>query len=164
MLDRDEEAMSACSVVTRLSPNGSGTLEIWLRGRDLNPRPLGYEPNELPDCSTPRHLKNPQSTTPSCTLASDAPHTVCRTAHAHDCKPRLRNGTHPSKMAEKPAAKRRKRAGMRLAFPVGMNVIGELLLVTSSVAVSLAVSRLALNELFRLVRITARPPHDPAAR
>ncbi len=25
----------------------------WLRGRDLNPRPLGYEPNELPDCSTP---------------------------------------------------------------------------------------------------------------
>ena len=29
--------------------------EFWLRGRDLNPRPLGYEPNELPDCSTPRH-------------------------------------------------------------------------------------------------------------
>ncbi len=29
----------------------------WLRGRDLNPRPLGYEPNELPDCSTPRHLE-----------------------------------------------------------------------------------------------------------
>jgi hypothetical protein len=27
----------------------------WLRGGDLNPRPLGYEPNELPDCSTPRH-------------------------------------------------------------------------------------------------------------
>src|SRR5918997_6272591 len=30
--------------------------QIWLRGRDLNPRPLGYEPNELPDCSTPRHI------------------------------------------------------------------------------------------------------------
>ena len=29
----------------------------WLRGLDLNQRPLGYEPNELPDCSTPR-LKN----------------------------------------------------------------------------------------------------------
>jgi hypothetical protein len=29
--------------------------EMWLRGRDLNPRPLGYEPNELPDCSTPRY-------------------------------------------------------------------------------------------------------------
>jgi hypothetical protein len=26
-----------------------------LRGLDLNQRPLGYEPNELPDCSTP-HL------------------------------------------------------------------------------------------------------------
>jgi hypothetical protein len=26
----------------------------WLRGRDLNPRPLGYEPNELPGCSTPQ--------------------------------------------------------------------------------------------------------------
>ena len=25
----------------------------WWRGLDLNQRPLGYEPNELPDCSTP---------------------------------------------------------------------------------------------------------------
>ncbi len=28
----------------------------WLRGLDLNQRPLGYEPNELPGCSTP-HLQ-----------------------------------------------------------------------------------------------------------
>ncbi len=26
----------------------------WLRGMDLNHRPSGYEPDELPDCSTPR--------------------------------------------------------------------------------------------------------------
>ena len=26
----------------------------WLRGPDLNQRPSGYEPDELPDCSTPR--------------------------------------------------------------------------------------------------------------
>ncbi len=32
----------------------SGTKVVWLRGVDLNHRPLGYEPNELPDCSTPQ--------------------------------------------------------------------------------------------------------------
>ena len=29
----------------------------WLRGLDLNQRPSGYEPDELPGCSTPRHLR-----------------------------------------------------------------------------------------------------------
>jgi hypothetical protein len=29
-------------------------LILWLRGLDLNQRPLGYEPNELPGCSTPQ--------------------------------------------------------------------------------------------------------------
>src|SRR5437660_10081944 len=33
----------------------------WLRGVDLNHRPLGYEPNELPDCSTPRLNDNNRS-------------------------------------------------------------------------------------------------------
>ena len=28
----------------------------WLQGRDLNPRPSGYEPDELPDCSTLRYV------------------------------------------------------------------------------------------------------------
>ena len=33
-----------------------GQVQIWLRGLDSNQRPLGYEPNELPGCSTPRHI------------------------------------------------------------------------------------------------------------
>src|SRR3954471_13775802 len=33
-----------------------GPVLFELRGQDLNLRPLGYEPNELPDCSTPRQL------------------------------------------------------------------------------------------------------------
>src|SRR5947207_7557277 len=42
---------------TRRGPprgRASDLLIRWWRGRDLNPRPSGYEPDELPDCSTPR--------------------------------------------------------------------------------------------------------------
>src|ERR1039457_445612 len=34
------------------------SISSWLRGVDLNHRPLGYEPNELPDCSTPHFDHN----------------------------------------------------------------------------------------------------------
>src|SRR5215471_2526798 len=54
----------------------------WLRGRDLNPRPLGYEPNELPDCSTPR----PCSRTPNASIAPAALQAIgsSQAGQAHD--------------------------------------------------------------------------------
>src|ERR1700674_216826 len=39
------------------SPRSEGiALPAILRGMDLNHRPSGYEPDELPDCSTPHSL------------------------------------------------------------------------------------------------------------
>ena len=32
----------------------AGAFRMWLRELDLNQRPSGYEPDELPDCSIPR--------------------------------------------------------------------------------------------------------------
>ncbi len=63
-----------------LLPGAGG--EGWLRGVDLNHRPLGYEPNELPGCSTPHlHLSSTGSPVQEETVAG----TGCVQAPGRSC-------------------------------------------------------------------------------
>jgi hypothetical protein len=50
---------------------GARAEKNWLRGLDLNQRPSGYEPDELPDCSTPRTEDNLVSV-----LRNENPHDI----------------------------------------------------------------------------------------
>jgi len=53
-LERSQENKTSASTDGKLLTWVAFTCgKDWLRGMDLNHRPLGYEPNELPDCSTP---------------------------------------------------------------------------------------------------------------
>ena len=187
MLNRYEEERSAQRVVPYLSHGTFASFRIWLRGRDLNPRPLGYEPNELPDCSTPRHclvavcncwlvqsavsgrrLKTVEDLTVYHTAASRNSHVVSpdvliRHTRSAICRDRR------TVLSTKPSIDRPKRLGTTLANTCRVTVLGGLILVTSSVAVSLGLSRLALGEFFRLVRIdttdrTSSPSQDAARR
>jgi hypothetical protein len=78
----------------------------WLRGWDLNPRPSGYEPDELPDCSTSR---NQPSTDPQPQASAvwgprgSATSPVTETAAAGKVTPRMAPGTAPSPAGWRPS-------------------------------------------------------------
>lgn len=50
---------------------------IWLRGLDLNQRPMGYEPIELPGCSTPQVTFNSIRSLTQTGAAGSRPYIIC---------------------------------------------------------------------------------------
>ena len=52
-MSHQQPSLDVCAEFCRCDPDRSVESPEW-RGEDLNLRPSGYEPDELPDCSTPR--------------------------------------------------------------------------------------------------------------
>ena len=88
-----EEAMRpADSTETRRAPGSLENRGLWWRGRDLNPRPPGYEPGELPNCSTPR--RPVQSTQAP---RSGQGERACGHSHAHSARRSRIAGPNPGR-------------------------------------------------------------------
>ncbi len=66
---------------------GKEKIESWLRGPDLNRRPSGYEPDELPSCSTPRPNCCPLPDVFTITLPSSS--SGCRCSIPETCAPAM---------------------------------------------------------------------------
>jgi hypothetical protein len=52
----DTESSKACTNRKQRHLSNAAFYRIWWRRLDLNQRPSGYEPDELPGCSTPRRF------------------------------------------------------------------------------------------------------------
>jgi hypothetical protein len=52
----ETESSKACTNRKQRHLSNAAFYRIWWRRLDLNQRPSGYEPDELPGCSTPRRL------------------------------------------------------------------------------------------------------------
>lgn len=70
----------SCNDNTPHHHHGTGCEKVWWQGRDSNPRPSGYEPDEIPNFST---LRNP--------MITQGEKVVNTTTHPEDLTVRERN-------------------------------------------------------------------------